>query len=101
MTDLADKGDEGTDHLGKRRVLYSLRQLEYLQYYIHEMRLTDPEWVMSISSQVMEGNEDKENVPPTKKEDIPEWVPLPANILDLDFFVKIVCRSRLPLTFPH
>lgn len=75
--------------MGEQRLLFSLHQLEYLQYYIHEMRLTDPEHVTSLVNQNQENAEDKENVSPIANGAIPEWVPLPSSLIRLEFFQKL------------
>ncbi|KAK4689782.1 hypothetical protein P7C73_g302, partial [Tremellales sp. Uapishka_1] len=63
---------------GVERLLFSLRQVEYLQYYIHEMQLADPHWVMELASRKA-STEVAETV--HKPEDCEEWIPLPADLV--------------------
>lgn len=96
----------GKSHEGKERLLFSLRQLEYLQYYIHEMRLTDPEWVLRLDGdEIKEAkprkDEDAESDAARKVQDygkIGEWVPLPAEFERPEEYASIV--SRLKISIP-
>ncbi|KAK6904069.1 hypothetical protein I203_107583 [Kwoniella mangroviensis CBS 8507] len=73
----------GTDLLGKPRLLWKIQQLQYLQYYIHEMRLTTPSWIEYHSKRaelLAEEGEDKADKlePPSLEEGNDDWVPLPS-----------------------
>ena len=86
----------GTDEMGKQRLLYSLRQLEYLQYYIHQMRLTDPAWVMSFTNHDHSKGVDNSGVLPLVDNGNKDRVPLPNNIMRADFFTKLVSSAYIP-----
>ncbi|WWD08013.1 hypothetical protein V865_006123 [Kwoniella europaea PYCC6329] len=80
----------GTDLLGKPRLLWKIQQLQYLQYYIHEMRLTTPSWIeyhlRRAELLAVEGGEEgvAKMDPPSLEEGNDDWVPLPS----------YPCRSR-------
>lgn len=60
----------GVDAGGSRRLLFSLKQLQYIQYYIHEMGL--------VKSKLTETDN--------------SWIPLPgaAHLMAANVFVEIV-----------
>ncbi|WWD00240.1 hypothetical protein V866_007149 [Kwoniella sp. B9012] len=74
----------GTDVLGKPRLLWKIQQLQYLQYYIHEMRLTTPSWIAYHLKRAellaVEGGEEgaAKMKPPSLEEGKDDWVPLPS-----------------------
>ena len=85
---------EGTYHDGKQRLLFSLRQIEYLQYYIHQTGLAVPERL----DEIMETDKSdtprhagaalKETKPGDgfteeglQAESDPGWVPLPNTVI--------------------
>ena len=86
----------GIDETGKQRLLYSLRQLEYLQYYIHHMRLTDPAWVMSFTCDEQPRGADKASVLPLVGDGNEDWLPLPNTVMKANFFTKLVSRASIP-----
>jgi hypothetical protein len=80
-----------TDPAGCTRLSMSLRQVEYLQYYIHEMRLADPVWVGHITK-ATEGSVDMpdEKVGPAEYPPGEEWVPLPDVFVHGKDIAKVV-----------
>jgi hypothetical protein len=81
----------GTYNGGRRRILFSLKQLQYLQYYIHEARLADPAYVAYLS-RLNSGDEDdkEEPVEPPLTEESDVWVPIPDAITLPEEYEKIV-----------
>lgn len=74
----------------------SLRQLEYTQYYVHEMRLADPVWTGHLANghkdQATEADKDlgPPEYPPGE-----EWVPLPDEFVYGDNLVKVVSPAHI------
>ncbi|WVW78804.1 hypothetical protein I302_100766 [Kwoniella bestiolae CBS 10118] len=74
----------GTDEYGKPRLLWKIKQLQYLQYYIHEMRLTTPSWRKYHAKRAEllaeENGEEKaaKLEMPSLEEGKDDWVPLPS-----------------------
>lgn len=82
---------------GKQRLLFTLKQVEYLQYYIHEMRLGDPEWVqymlrVQAKTTGSEATTDPiaEEPPPPPGPEAEKWIPLPRSIYRKDAFTALV-----------
>ncbi|ORX33487.1 hypothetical protein BD324DRAFT_639541 [Kockovaella imperatae] len=75
----------GTEKDGSRRLLMSLKQMEFLQLYIHDMRLADPIWSAHLAKKqtAQPGDlvEDDTNVGPAQYPEGGEWVPLPNNFI--------------------
>lgn len=76
-------------------ICFSLKQIEYLQFYIHEMRLADPAWTNYLAKLNSGNDEDK----PKEGEVLEEpryveaenpWVPLPAGIMRESDMAEIV-----------
>ena len=84
----------GTEKDGKRRLLLSLKQMEFLQLYIHEMRLADPVWVEHLSKlhDAAPGEEVEfhEEVGPPAYPEGGEWVPLPNDFYRREAFTSMV-----------
>ncbi|WRT65096.1 uncharacterized protein IL334_002038 [Kwoniella shivajii] len=79
----------GIDKIGKPRLFFSLHQIQYLQYYIHEMRLTTPSWAEYHNNRtdlLFEGKEEEADQLeiPSLEEGKDDWVPLPS----------ILCKAR-------
>ncbi|WWC59131.1 uncharacterized protein I303_101679 [Kwoniella dejecticola CBS 10117] len=103
---LRSPGDEGItlyigiDKFGKPRLLWKIQQLQYLQYYIHEMRLTTPSWIeyhrkRQDLGQEKAGQEADEELPhPPLEEGKDDWVPLPRYPIRARDLVSIT-----PMTF--
>ena len=68
--------------------------MEYLQYYIHEMRLADPVWVAHLNrvhtSKEGEPVEKDEDVGPAQYPEGEEWIRLPNTFLRRADFVTVV-----------
>lgn len=80
-----------TDSDGCTRVSMTLRQLEYLQYYIHELRLADPVWTRHLTSVVeAQKTEADKQVGPAEYPPGEEWIPLPDEFVFGDNLVKAV-----------
>ncbi|ORY25348.1 hypothetical protein BCR39DRAFT_590203 [Naematelia encephala] len=77
----------GIEKNGKQRLLFSLKQVEYIQYYIHEMRLLNPTWIEHLSrlSTGETTSADEPDLGPNED----EWVPLPACIYRRNEFDSI------------
>lgn len=73
----------GTYDNGKERLMFSLAQLEYIQYYIHALRLTDSAWAdyytqLAAYNEAADGSAAGEKpAPPPRDEAFDDWVPLP------------------------
>lgn len=83
-----------TDKAGNTRLSFSLRQLEYIQYYIHETRMADPVWVKHITSL---GDLDKSHpsdaeVGPPEYPEGEEWLPLPDAFIHGEAVVAVVSQ---------
>ena len=67
---------------GKQHLCLPLRQMAYLQYYIHEMCLADPVWIMHGEGEAayLEGE---------------EWVRLPDAFVAGEKVVSSTCRGGL------
>ncbi|OCF30461.1 hypothetical protein I316_07897 [Kwoniella heveanensis BCC8398] len=92
----------GYDSMGAPRLLFHLKQLEYLQYYIHELHLTSPTWVEYYNrrGELMEEGKEKEALelkpPAVHYEGGDDCVPLPNSVYQGDSFKTIepiVCHS--------
>ncbi|WWC67613.1 uncharacterized protein I206_101523 [Kwoniella pini CBS 10737] len=109
---LRSPGDEGItlyigiDKLGKPRLFWKIKQLQYLQYYIHEMRLTNPSWIEYHRKRQEllqeEANETRVNAlsKPSVEEGKHDWVPLPSYAIrgsDLDSVIPITFDSATVL----
>ncbi|WVQ97744.1 hypothetical protein IAU59_004858 [Kwoniella sp. CBS 9459] len=86
----------GYDSMGAPRLLFHLKQLEYLQYYIHELHLTSPAWVEynNKRGELLDNGKEEEaerSQPPTVSEEDrdDDWVPLPDSIIQADYFQSI------------
>lgn len=80
---------------GYELLCFSLNQIEYLQYYIHEMRLADPEWTQYLAKLSSANAEDQpkegqEFSPPPYVEEENQWVPMPSAIIRASEFVEVV-----------
>jgi hypothetical protein len=76
----------------------SLKQLEYIQYYIHETRMADPVWVRHITSS---GSIDKPDpsdhaVGPPEYPEGEEWLPLPDSFIHGDDVISVVSEAPCP-----
>ncbi|WWD21962.1 hypothetical protein CI109_106450 [Kwoniella shandongensis] len=93
----------GYDRINKPRLLFSLKQVQYMQYYIHEMRLTTPSWIeyhnarAAFLAEEGEGGEAKAISPemPSREEGQDDWVPIPETVCMWSDFVEIE-----PITMP-
>ncbi|WVF70147.1 hypothetical protein IAT40_004935 [Kwoniella sp. CBS 6097] len=85
----------GCDEMGRPHLLFHLKQLEYLQYYIHELHLTSPVWVdyYNRRGELLELGKEEEakglQMPARPKEDENDWVPLPDSVIQADYFESI------------
>lgn len=90
----------GTYDKGKERLLFSLAQVEYIQYFIHAMRLTDAAWAdyftqLAAYNEAADGSAAGEKPqPPSGDEAFDDWVPLP-NAFTLPESYDSIVRSRL------
>lgn len=81
----------GTYNGGRRRILFSLKQLQYLQYYIHKARLADPAYVAYLGRLNTGSEDDREAlVEPPWTEGSDVWVPIPDAITLPEEYEKIV-----------
>ncbi|WWC87149.1 uncharacterized protein L201_002035 [Kwoniella dendrophila CBS 6074] len=96
----------GTDKLGKPRLLFSIKQISYLQYYIHQMRLTTPSWIEyhSKRAELLEEEDGEAKVAnllqPSLEEGKDDWVPLPSYPIkasDLVSIIPITVNSNVTL----
>jgi hypothetical protein len=69
---------EGTAANGRQNLLFSLRQIEYLQHYIHHQGLADPRVVKELTDGGEKPWPKDFNFDSIKVE---EWIPLPMNVL--------------------
>lgn len=74
---------------GMRQLCYSLRQIQYLQHYIYESRLTDPNHVNN-RKQPAEDPEDNEK--PIRH------IPIPAGLIPAESFKSVVSIEQFLLT---
>jgi hypothetical protein len=83
----------GVDHMGRERLLMSLRQIEYIQYYIHTMRLAERGWVEYLTARTAALQAG--DVPPEPPKEVDEgiWIPLPGSIRWRSEFVSMVRTS--------
>ena len=82
-----------TDSVGCVRLSLSLLQLEYLQYYIHEMRLADPVWAAHLAlaeDTTLDLGRDKEDLGTAGYPPGEEWVPLPDVFAHGENIVSVV-----------
>lgn len=77
----------GTDEYGHQRLLFSIRQIEYLQYYIHVLKLTDPKVAKKIANVEVGPDAVEEDY---GDEVVDDWVPMPSHVFRPDAFVRIV-----------
>lgn len=87
--------ETGLTHQGHERLCFSLKQIEYLQYYIHEMRLADPAWTKYLAKLSSANAEDQPKEgeiiePPPYNEEENGWVPIPGGFVDADDVAEIV-----------
>jgi len=68
----------GTAESGKQNLLFSLKQLEYLQYYIHHYQLADPRVVKEMTAGGAIPWPEECNFDEVK---VDNWIPLPINVL--------------------
>jgi hypothetical protein len=81
---------------GHERLCFSLKQIQYLQFYIHEMRLANPAWTdyLAKQSSLNEADQPKEGeelVPPEYVEEENDWVPIPGGIIRAEDLADVVC----------
>jgi len=90
--DAADD-NAGVDHMGRERLLMSLRQIEYIQYYINTMRIAEQGWVeyLTIRAAAIEAGVEPPRPPERKGEGI--WIPLPDTVRLRSEFVTLVSAS--------
>jgi hypothetical protein len=69
---------EGTAESGKQNLLFSLKQLEYLQYYIHHYQLADPKVVKEMTAGGAIPWPEECNF---DEVEVDNWIPLPMNVL--------------------
>lgn len=88
----------GKDSHNHQRLLFSLAQIEYLQYYIHELRLTDPKVARSIvNAETAPDAEEGED----EDEKVEEWIPLLLTLMRPEEFASIVSLTNSPLLLLH
>lgn len=68
----------GTAESGKQNLLFSLKQLEYLQYYIHHYQLADPRVVKEMTAGGAIPWQEECNL---DEVEVDNWIPLPMNVL--------------------
>jgi hypothetical protein len=68
----------GTAESGKQNLLFSLKQLEYLQLYIHHYQLADPKVVKEMTSGGAIPWPEECNF---DEVEVDNWIPLPMNVL--------------------
>jgi hypothetical protein len=82
---------EGTAESGKQNLLFSLKQLEYLQYYIHHCQLADPRVVKEMTAGgAIPWPEDCN----FDEVEVDNWIPLPMNVLLPEVIGTIVSYSK-------
>lgn len=86
-----------TDFDGYTRLSMSLHQLEYLQHYIHEMRLADPVWVKHITSlgDLDKAHESDKDVGLPEYPEGEEWLRLPDAFIHGKQIVNVVSQISL------
>jgi hypothetical protein len=87
----------GVDKIGRERLLMSLKQIEYVQYYIHTMRLAERKWVEYLTARTAALNAGTEPPTPPEEEGDGIWVPLPDAVRPRSEFVTLVSRSSLDI----
>ncbi|WVO15870.1 hypothetical protein L204_103534 [Cryptococcus depauperatus] len=96
----------GYDKANRPRLLFHLRQVEYIQYYIHTMRLSTPSWIkynLRRSELIANGSKDalKELeglVEPSLKDGEDDWIPIPDMVLPANLFLNIE-KITIPTAF--
>jgi hypothetical protein len=83
----------GTAESGKQNLLFSLKQIEYLQYYIHHYRLADPR----VVKELQEGKGWPENCDFDSVK-VEEWIPIPMNVLQPAEIGTVVSLPDMMLT---
>lgn len=86
----------GLETDGHERLCFSLKQIQYLQYYIHEMRLANPAWTeylakLSSGNDADQPKEGEELAPPEYVEEENEWLPIPGGIIRAENLADVVC----------
>ncbi|OXH34546.1 hypothetical protein J008_02576 [Cryptococcus neoformans] len=87
----------GYDKTNRPRLLFSLKQVEYIQYYINAMRLSTPSWVEYYQRRaelIADGSQEslaelEEMGEPNYEDGKDDWVPIPDMVLPAELFIKI------------
>ena len=77
----------GTVEGGKQNLLFSLKQIQYLQYYIHHFSLADPRVVKELTAGGAIDWPEECNFDQVK---VDNWIPLPMNVLLPEVIGKVV-----------
>ncbi|BEJ17553.1 hypothetical protein CspHIS471_0609540 [Cutaneotrichosporon sp. HIS471] len=74
---------------GKRQLCYSLGQIQYLQYYMFECRLTDPNHANNLKEPATDPDDDEKPI---------RYIPLPAGLIPAESFksVKLLVVDQDP-----
>ncbi|ODN96466.1 hypothetical protein L198_04180 [Cryptococcus wingfieldii CBS 7118] len=87
----------GYDKTNRPRLLFTLKQVEYIQYCIHALRLSNPSWVEYYSKRAeleQDGSEKamqelEELEEPSYELGQDDWVPIPDMVLPAEWFIKV------------
>ncbi|KJE02513.1 hypothetical protein I311_03701 [Cryptococcus gattii NT-10] len=87
----------GYDKTNRPRLLFSLKQVEYIQYYINAMRLSTPSWVEYYQRRaelIADGGQEslaefEEMEEPSYEDGKDDWIPIPDMVLPAELFIKI------------
>ncbi|WVQ76736.1 hypothetical protein IAR50_006410 [Cryptococcus sp. DSM 104548] len=87
----------GYDKTNRPRLLFSLKQVEYIQYYINALRLSNPSWVEYYSKRAeleQDGSEQalkelEQLEQPSYELGKGDWIPMPDMVLPAEWFIKI------------
>lgn len=100
---MTDSEIVGYDKTNRPRLLFSLKQVEYIQYYINAMRLSTPSWVEYYQRRaelIADGGQEslaelEEMEEPSYEDGRDDWIPIPDMVLPAELFIKIVCLTPL------
>ncbi|ODN75311.1 hypothetical protein L202_06492 [Cryptococcus amylolentus CBS 6039] len=87
----------GYDKTNRPRLLFTLKQVEYIQYCINALRLSNPSWVEYYSKRAeleQDGSEKamqelEELEEPSYELGQDDWVPIPDMVLPAEWFIKV------------